>query len=72
MLRSARRRSVFARAATRGELPPDTDATLLMDLLAGAVWVRVVLRQTPVGEDFARRTVSFVLDGLHPPHVVAL
>ncbi|MGW0431720.1 TetR/AcrR family transcriptional regulator [Micromonospora sp. NPDC003197] len=64
--RLARENPVFARAAARGELPPDTDPTLLMDLLAGAVWVRVVLRQTPVGEDFARRTVSFVLDGVRP------
>jgi len=36
---------------------------LLMDLLGGAVWLRVVLRQTPVEYDFAARAVSIVLDG---------
>ncbi len=62
--RLAREHPVFARAAARGELPAGTDPTLLMDLLAGAVWVRVVLRQTPVEPDFARRAVALVLDGI--------
>jgi AcrR family transcriptional regulator len=63
--RLARERAIFARAAARGELPRGTDPMLLMDLLAGAVWVRVVLRQTPVEPDFARRAVALVLDGVH-------
>jgi len=40
---------------------------LLMDLLAGAVWVRVVLRQMPVEDDFATRAVAIVLDGATTP-----
>ena len=61
--RLARERPIFQRAVTRGELPPDADPTLLMDLLGGAVWLRVVLRQTPVEHDFAARAVGIVLDG---------
>jgi hypothetical protein len=34
-----------------------------MDLLAGAVWLRVVLRQTPIEDDFVSRAVRIVLDG---------
>lgn len=60
---------VFERAAARGELPPGTDPALLMDMLAGAVWVRVVLRQTPVEDDFAQRAASIVAHGAasNPP-----
>ncbi|WP_435603809.1 TetR/AcrR family transcriptional regulator [Streptomyces sp. bgisy130] len=54
---------VFDRAVARGELAADTDATLLMDLLAGAAWIRVVLRQLPLEQGFVSRTVAIVLDG---------
>ncbi|MEU5951251.1 TetR/AcrR family transcriptional regulator [Streptomyces sp. NPDC047525] len=62
--RLAREQSVIDRAVARGELPPGTDTMLLMDLLAGAVWLRVVFRRLPLDEDFARRTVAVVLDGV--------
>lgn len=61
--RIALEQPVFDRAVARGELPADTDITLLMDLLAGAAWVRVVLRQLPLEDDFVARTVGIVLDG---------
>ncbi|MFE7539159.1 TetR/AcrR family transcriptional regulator [Streptomyces platensis] len=61
--RIALERPVFDRAIARGELAADTDVTLLMDLLAGAAWVRVVLRQLPLGKDFVSRTVATVLNG---------
>jgi AcrR family transcriptional regulator len=61
--RLASEHPVFERAAARGELPPGTDPMLLMDLLAGAVWVRIVLRQTPVDDDFAERAASIVAHG---------
>jgi len=61
--RLARERPIFQRAVARGELPSDADPMLLMDLLGGAVWLRVVLRQTPVDNDFVARAVSIVLEG---------
>jgi AcrR family transcriptional regulator len=61
--RLARERPLIERAVARGELPPDTDPTLLADLLAGAIWHRVVLRQTPIDGEFVVRAVSVVLDG---------
>lgn len=61
--RIAREQAVFERAVARGEIPADTDPTLLMDLLAGAAWVRVVLRQLPLEKDFVARTVHTVLHG---------
>lgn len=61
--RMAREQPVFTRAVARGELAADTDPMLLVDLLAGAAWVRVVLRQLPLEKDFVTRTVRIVLEG---------
>ncbi|MFI6516916.1 TetR/AcrR family transcriptional regulator [Spirillospora sp. NPDC050679] len=65
--RLARERPVVDRAVERGELPPGTDPMLLMDLLAGAVWVRAVFRGLPVDDGFARQAVAAVLDGVAAP-----
>ncbi|MEU6002594.1 TetR/AcrR family transcriptional regulator [Streptomyces sp. NPDC047197] len=62
--RLTREQSVVDRAIARGELPADTDTMLLMDLLAGAVWLRAVFRRLPLDEDFARHAVAAVLDGV--------
>ncbi|SFX01841.1 TetR/AcrR family transcriptional regulator [Streptomyces atratus] len=59
--RFSREQPVFIRAAARGELPADTDPMLLLDLIAGAVWMRVLLRREPVPPDFARDVVDAVL-----------
>ncbi|WP_328390483.1 TetR/AcrR family transcriptional regulator [Streptomyces sp. NBC_00400] len=61
--RIAREQAVFDRAVARGEIAADTDPMLLMDLLAGAAWVRIVLRQLPLEKDFVARTVRTVLNG---------
>ncbi|WP_406252278.1 TetR/AcrR family transcriptional regulator [Streptomyces atratus] len=59
--RFSREQPVFIRAAARGELPADADPMLLLDLIAGAVWMRVLLRREPVPPDFARDVVDAVL-----------
>jgi AcrR family transcriptional regulator len=59
--RFSREQPVFTRAAARGELPVDADPMLLLDLIAGAVWMRVLLRREPVPPDFARDVVDAVL-----------
>lgn len=58
--RFAREQPVFARARARGELPA-TDPKLLVDLVAGAVWVRVLLRREPLPDRFAADIVDAVL-----------
>ncbi|MFE3453454.1 TetR/AcrR family transcriptional regulator [Nonomuraea sp. NPDC059194] len=62
--RFAREQEIFERARVRGELAGDTDPMLVVDLLAGAVWVRAVFRGLPVEPGFAQRAVSAVLDGV--------
>ncbi|MEU8201492.1 TetR/AcrR family transcriptional regulator [Streptosporangium sp. NPDC049046] len=61
--RFAREKAVFDRARRRGELPAGADPLLIVDLLAGAVWLRAVFRGLPLDDDFAARAVSTVLDG---------
>ncbi|GLW33781.1 TetR/AcrR family transcriptional regulator [Actinoplanes regularis] len=51
---------IFRRAAARGELPDGTDPMLVIDALAGAVWVRVLLRRLPVEEDFAENLATLL------------
>ncbi|MGW0517792.1 TetR/AcrR family transcriptional regulator [Crossiella sp. NPDC003009] len=55
---------LFERAVARGELPADTDAKLVVDLLAGAVWTRVLLRQERPPADYAAQAVDLVLAAL--------
>ncbi|GIH68906.1 TetR/AcrR family transcriptional regulator [Sphaerimonospora thailandensis] len=65
--RLARELAIFERAAARGEIDATTDQMLIMDLLAGAVWLRVVFRGLPLDEDFTERAVSVVLKGVGRP-----
>ncbi|MEV0382086.1 TetR/AcrR family transcriptional regulator [Nonomuraea sp. NPDC050643] len=62
--RFAREREIFERAVRRGELKASVDPMLIVDLLAGAVWMRAVFRGLPVTETFPGEAVSAVLDGV--------
>ncbi|MGN9837034.1 TetR/AcrR family transcriptional regulator [Nonomuraea sp. H19] len=62
--RFAREREIFERAVRRGELKESVDPMLIVDLLAGAVWVRAVFRGLPVTDDFADEAVAALLDGI--------
>jgi AcrR family transcriptional regulator len=57
---------ILRRAAARGDLPPDVDAELLLDIYAGAVFYRVFLSGQPVTEHLADQLVSLLLDGQTP------
>ncbi|MCF6475787.1 TetR/AcrR family transcriptional regulator [Nonomuraea sp. MG754425] len=62
--RFARERVIFERAIARGELAARADPMLIVDLLAGAVWMRVVFRGLPPGDGFAEAAVAALLDGV--------
>jgi AcrR family transcriptional regulator len=55
---------IFQRAVVRGEIDPEVDPATIVDLLAGAIWYRVLVRQTGLPGDFAERLVDIVLAGL--------
>ncbi|MFJ6518435.1 TetR/AcrR family transcriptional regulator [Streptomyces filamentosus] len=55
------------RAVDRGELPPDTDAVLLVEALAGPLFTRALISGAPLDETLAARLVGLVLDGASAP-----
>ena len=67
--RRDRPRQILLRGVDRGELPPDTDVELILDLLGGTVMFRELLAGHPVGDDEIVRMVDRVLAGFRasPP-----
>ncbi|WP_414941989.1 TetR/AcrR family transcriptional regulator [Amycolatopsis sp. cmx-11-51] len=61
--RSTREKPIFERAATRGELRAGADPVVVMDLLAGAIWFRLLLRGGEAGPKFLEEAIDTVLDG---------
>ena len=57
-------RSVLARAAARGELRPGIDRDLVVDLLSGPVFARVLLTGMPLDDELPSRIVDLVLGGV--------
>ncbi|MFF1608780.1 TetR/AcrR family transcriptional regulator [Amycolatopsis sp. NPDC058278] len=61
--RMAREQPIFQRAQERGELRPGIDPVSIMDLLAGAIWFRLLLRGGEASPAFLAETVDIVLEG---------
>jgi AcrR family transcriptional regulator len=62
----ARRRlytTILNRAIARGELSPEVDQELLLDLLLGPLWFRLLITGAPVAPTAARSVVDIVLRG---------
>ncbi|MDQ3353007.1 MAG: TetR/AcrR family transcriptional regulator [Actinomycetota bacterium] len=57
-------RAVLARAAARGELRAGIEPELVVDLLAGPVFTRILLTGGPLEDDLATRIVEAVLGGV--------
>ena len=54
-------RRVLARAIARGELSPDVDQDLMIDLLIGPVWTRLLITLVPVPATLVDEIVDAVL-----------
>ncbi|MFQ6395959.1 TetR/AcrR family transcriptional regulator [Nocardia sp. KC 131] len=61
--RLTREQPMFERAIGRGELPLSVDPAMIMDLLAGAIWFRILLRNEPLTPDYLNGAVDLVLQG---------
>ncbi len=59
--RPSMRRAVLAHAIDRGELPPDTDADFLGELLTAPILRRILMRHEPVDVAYVARVVDHVL-----------
>lgn len=51
---------IVDRAIERGELPPSTDANLIIETLIGPMWVRLLLTGETIDDDLADRVATLV------------
>jgi AcrR family transcriptional regulator len=61
-------RRVLARATARGELDPTVDQELLIDMLIGPVWTRLLITRDPITRDYVDAIVQMVLNAFNVPH----
>ncbi|HVM15567.1 MAG TPA: TetR/AcrR family transcriptional regulator [Egibacteraceae bacterium] len=61
--RFAGAREIVARAIDRGEVAPTVDPDLVIEMLIGPVYLRVLVTQEPVDDEFIRSLVGFVVRG---------
>jgi hypothetical protein len=52
---------VCARAIARGELDPSVDQELLIDMLIGPLWTRLLITRDPVTSEYVDANVEAVL-----------
>lgn len=62
--RRERTRPMFERAIARGELPPDTDVELALDLVAAPIYWRLTVRGVPAGAGYLDALADLLLDAL--------
>jgi AcrR family transcriptional regulator len=60
-------RTVLRRAIARGEIRPDTDIDLVIDIIGGATMFRLLQGHAPLSKRFSDSLVELVLDGCRQP-----
>src|SRR5919202_1057996 len=56
---------VLARAVARGELDPSADQELLIDMLIGPLWTRLLITRDPITREYVDANVQAVLTAFH-------
>ena len=60
----ARNTILVERAIERGEIPPDTDADVVLDMMFGAAYHRLLQGHRPLTDQFAGRVVDLIVAGV--------
>ena len=60
----ARTMGMVERAVARGELRPDTDVKLLLQLITGIIWYRAKVVHEDMDSEFAKVIVGMILDSI--------
>jgi AcrR family transcriptional regulator len=60
-------RAVLDRAVERGELDPGVPHELVIDMLVGPLWTRLLITDTPMTASDVEAAVGAVLDGIRRP-----
>jgi AcrR family transcriptional regulator len=64
----AQHRVMFERAVERGEATPDTDPEVLLDLVFGSAYHRLLQSHLSLSDRFAQAVVDIVVAGVQPHH----
>ncbi len=64
--RRAATREILRRGVERGEIAPDTDLELMIDMLFGPVWFRLLVQHARLDAGFARQLVQAILAAFAP------
>jgi AcrR family transcriptional regulator len=59
-------RAIFRRAITRGEIPPQTNIEVALDLLYGPIYHRLLHGHAPLNDRFVRDVIDTALHGIAP------
>jgi AcrR family transcriptional regulator len=59
--RRAALRQILSRAAGRGEIAPEVDPELLIDVVYGVLWYRLLLDHAPLNEESGRQLAALVM-----------
>jgi AcrR family transcriptional regulator len=59
-------RAILRRAITRGEIPPQTNIEVTLDLLYGPIYHRLLHGHAPLNDRFVRDVIDTVLHGIAP------
>jgi AcrR family transcriptional regulator len=59
-------RAVFRRAIERGEIPPDTNIEVALDLLYGPLYHRLLHGHAPLNDRFTQDVIDMALSGIQP------
>ncbi len=63
----AQHRTILDRAVARGELAAGTDYEVVLDLLFGAAYHRLLHGHQPLTDKFAREVVDVIVHGIQQP-----
>ena len=59
-------RAIFRRAIERGEIPPDTNIEVALDLLYGPLYHRLLHGHAPLNDRFTQDVIDMALNGIQP------
>jgi AcrR family transcriptional regulator len=57
-------REILLKGITRGELAPDVEIELIIDLIYGPMWYRLLIEHAPLDQGFARQIAEMICDRL--------
>lgn len=62
-------KSIFAQAVKRGEIGPEQNLELLVDMVFGAMWYRLLMGHAPTDEPFANEVTEAIIRLVQNPPV---